>query len=1709
MPLSEPLAASRFCLLMDILKLACILGVCGTIRSQEQTYLITAPKIFRIGASESIVVQAFGYQNPFSISISIKSYPDKKTTYATDHLQLSDSNRFQGILSLTIQPKDLPRTDTSQPYVYLQALAKGILKEEKVPVTYKNGFLFVQTDKPIYTPIQSVNVRVYSLNEELKPALRSIILTFVDPEGVKVDIIEAEDFTGIVAFPEFKIPVNPKYGEWKIEAAYKKDFTTSGMARFEVKEYAMPTFSISIEPEKSSISYETFESFTITIRSSYFYNKKISSAEVYVRYGIIENGIKRMIPRTIQTADMSNGVAVVTFNSKKAVKEIGYAQLEDLDGCYLYITASVLESSGGHSEESEFADVKYVLSPYTLKLMATPLFVRPGLPFHIKVQVQDTSEKPVGRIPVTLISTSFTADYEETLLVDESQDAGNTITSVDDGMALFILNIPANTNTLTFKIKTADSHLPEESQVSAEYTAKTYASLSKSYLYIDWAVKYKLLHVGEYLNINVYPRSPNLHKIKHYSYLVLSKGKIVKHGTVDRYEDSVFQSLNIETTKEMVPSARLLVYYIVTSEQTAELVADSIWMNIEEKCVNSLKVTLTTNANSYKPGECMNLNIKAQKNSYIALSSMDTAIYGIARRKKRPMERVLMDFEKSDLGCGAGGGSNNADVFAMAGLTFITNANVEASKDPERACTEVLRPKRSFEDEINKIANTYTNKNVRKCCLDGVREYPVSETCESRLQRIGKWKGKFCMAAFKRCCERANELRAVESGKHLILARMELRTILEVDEPEVRSYFPESWMWEVHEITVSSGLKALSFTLPDSLTTWEIEGIGLSAEGLCVANPVKVQVFKDVFLDMHIPYSVVRGEQIELRGSLYNYRDVKIKFCVTLSVGEGICLFKGSATKLKGIQSSSCTPKFIEGSSDCLVMFTILPLELGLHTVNFTLKSEYGSEILIKTLQVVPEGIKREHHVGFTLDPQGVYGSIRRRQEFRYRVPSGMVPKSKIDRTVSIKGHLIGEVISAVLSAEGINTLTSLPKLSAETELMRIAPAFYVFHYLEKLDSWHLLGPQTFTSRVNMRRKMKEGIISILAFRNNDFSYSMWNDDSPSTWLTAFALRIFGQVHQYVALNEMSVCNSLLWLIDGCQMKDGSFMEHSNYKPVKLQGTLPTKDKEKALYLTAFVLIGFQKAYHMCPTLQIKDAMNRAEEYVASSVDRAQSTFTLAIAAYALALSDPSRPATRSAFMALKKEALVKDTGNPPIYRFWKDTFNNVDASTPNAGTAQIVETTAYALLTILLHGDQSYANPVVRWLSEEQRYGGGYYSTQDTVNALEALTQYAVLNKKLELNMIVRVSYKKGGDFQHYELTEKNHLARPAEAPLADDLVVSTVSGSGLATAHVRSVYHIMSTSEEICSFTLKIDLKANKDGRSKRNSPQQSLFPQTRILEACAKYKPNEREPYLESSHAVMKISLVSGLVADERDLHLLANGVDHLISDYNVNDGQVVLQLDSIPSNDFLCVAFRVKEIFHVGMLNPSPFTVYEFHAPDKQCTIFYNPYGDEHLVKLCQGDECKCMEAECSQMQNAMDLSITADKRRDKACLSDTVYAYKVMIVSSTEDGNFMKYAATLQDIYKKGESFVKRNTEVAFIKKKTCSDVELNGGNQYLIMGKEGLQIQSFFSFRYEYPLDSMTWIEWWPTEADCDAAMCKTFVNTLDEFSENILLFGC
>ncbi|XP_023366347.1 complement C5-like [Otolemur garnettii] len=146
-----------------------------------------------------------------------------------------------------------------------------------------------------------------------------------------------------------------------------------------------------------------------------------------------------------------------------------------------------------------------------------------------------------------------------------------------------------------------------------------------------------------------------------------------------------------------------------------------------------------------------------------------------------------------------------------------------------------------LQKKIEEAAAKYKHKILKKCCYDGSRL--VDETCEQRVMRVTI--GPMCRKAFNECCTIAEQFRTY---KFRLLTISHMKSLLPVSKPEIRSYFPESWLWEVHLVPKRSQLQ---FMLPDVLTTWEIQSVGISDKGLCVADVLQLQVSKDHFLGLN------------------------------------------------------------------------------------------------------------------------------------------------------------------------------------------------------------------------------------------------------------------------------------------------------------------------------------------------------------------------------------------------------------------------------------------------------------------------------------------------------------------------------------------------------------------------------------------------------------------------------------------------------------------------------------------------------------------------------------------------------------------------------------------------------------------------------------------------------------------------------------------
>ena len=79
----------------------------------------------------------------------------------------------------------------------------------------------------------------------------------------------------------------------------------------------------------------------------------------------------------------------------------------------------------------------------------------------------------------------------------------------------------------------------------------------------------------------------------------------------------------------------------------------------------------------------------------------------------------------------------------------------------------------------------------------------------------------------------------------------------------------------------TSETEAVELNVPDTITSWVASGFALSsAHGMGIANEAVLKVFQPFFVQMTLPYSVVRGEEIPVTVTVFNY----LSSCAAVSV---------------------------------------------------------------------------------------------------------------------------------------------------------------------------------------------------------------------------------------------------------------------------------------------------------------------------------------------------------------------------------------------------------------------------------------------------------------------------------------------------------------------------------------------------------------------------------------------------------------------------------------------------------------------------------------------------------------------------------------------------------------------------------------------------------------------------------------------------------
>ncbi|KAF3852794.1 hypothetical protein F7725_006162 [Dissostichus mawsoni] len=205
------------------------------------------------------------------------------------------------------------------------------------------------------------------------------------------------------------------------------------------------------------------------------------------------------------------------------------------------------------------------------------------------------------------------------------------------------------------------------------------------------------------------------------------------------------------------------------------------------------------------------------------------------------------------------------------------------------------------------------------------------------------------------------------------------------------------------------------------------------------------------------------------------------------------------------------------------------------------------------------------------------------------------------------------------------------------------------------------------------------------------------------------------------------------------------------------------------------------------------------------------------------------------------------------------------------------------------------------------------------------------------------------------------------------------------------------------------------------------------------------------------VLDISLPTGFTPENSDLEMLSNSVDHYINDFKIVDnlsdrGSLIIHLFKVSHKEPEILIFRLQQRFKVGLLQPSSVTAYEYYNPDHRCTHTYTPREDrEELTQICKDNVCRCTQGDCC--------------------------------VPKSESESFLN---------KERETFACTTLHHAQgVKRLNCVNSSLSSP-----------------SVRFIYMLGKDTWVERWPTPAECSSspelqAKCKSLNDTAEELSVN------
>uniref|UniRef100_A0A8C7UWT4 Alpha-2-macroglobulin-like n=1 Tax=Oncorhynchus mykiss TaxID=8022 RepID=A0A8C7UWT4_ONCMY len=1066
-------------------------------------------------------------------------------------------------------------------------------EERRVMIKPYSPMTFIQTDKPIYKPGQTGNVRagtplVWLLRNG--PMFCNGLLRGDVNHNRIGQWVNATSSGNIL---QLSHPLNSEapVGSYTIvvwiggEKIYHN---------FKVEQYVLPKFEINMNlTDKISVVQEEYE---VKVCAEYTYGQPVpGKAGVKLCRPLVDNAV---IPITVGKKELFVRWCCSRVLYNAVLMFCGSCTAIHFLRCEIYHICFHL--TGITLSEERNVELSYVIGEFTF--VDTPQIYEHGSIIEGKINAVRYNNTPISDMLVYLFEEKGWSSYLrlQNLTTDSrgiARFSVNTTSLPKENINLVVSDAPQveypgyrvpyfnRGQHLLSLIQPAAPDIKPSSSLAIQKVEKPLACGQAVSITIRYAVVGETVPKGSVAVL----------------YLALSRGVIVQHGHINvtvQQDTEGDVTLTLAVVPEMAPVVQLLVYSMLPSET---VIAHS--MNFPtEKCFRN-KVLVEFSPSNAVPGEENTLHLSARPGSLCGLSAVDQSVGIMEPGKRLDADKVTQLTEVNN------SGTTMPTVLVVLGIQPVTTADME----------------------------------LEMAVAGGLAAPPPPP----------------------------------------------IQT--------VRTFFPETWIWDLVEVGESGSLD-VPLTVPDTITTWETEVFCLAPSGFGLAPLVELTVFQPFFLELTLPYSVIRGEHFELKATVFNYLSKCIMVSVTPALSSDYTL-----TPLRDVQDSSC----LCANGRKTFSWTMAPSVLGVLNVSVSAAAvrsqtecdngvvnvpERGRvDTVTRSLLVKAEGTEKSHTYNWLLCPTGE--ALTEEVELQ-------LPQNVVDGSARISLSVLGDILGRALN--NLDGLLQMPYGCGEQNMALLSPNIYILEYLRNTEQ---LTPAILEKATKF---LTSGYQRQLNYKNADGAYSTFGQGLGNTWLTAFVLRSFGKAQSFIYVDPATMEQSKTWL-ERQQGQRGCFRTLGKLLNNRIKGGV-TDEVTLTAYITASML-----ELNMSVTDPVVD---HSLSCLKNSTSDLSNTYATALLAYTFTLAGDME--TRARLLQHLDTISFQEGG----LLHWSQSSSETSPSLE-------VEISSYVLLASLSASSRStsdlgYASRIVRWLVRQQNAYGGFSSTQDTVVALQALALYS-----------------------------------------------------------------------------------------------------------------------------------------------------------------------------------------------------------------------------------------------------------------------------------------------------------------------------------------------------------------------------------------------